>query len=742
MTSLNPNAATVAERRHFNELIENRKHQQIDPSNGYLVKRSSNPIKNAAVAIQDTGKDVVNLTKALATGKSDDASLGRMNDIGLKVGGLAIAGFLASKAPTTAGKAMEFAGLGAFLGSMSLWPKLFIDKPVEKKFGFNPRQEYVDNGGRKKQFFLDNQFQPWDLYSSKELNKVGDKMGVAKDIHDREELIKEKMRATALQANTAWMWTAGIMTPVGAGLVASQVEKVTKNAVTDLGIKKAEKALANPAAAVAKKLAERGFDGNNAKQLSTILKEGNFAQAATAGKQTPFERIASIFNPLRITDKAMSADVGNAKLFQNIAGLEKGIASDMANLYRAGVDQTAVTETLSSIIGADNVKRLAGDGGIKAAMESRGMAFDTEGVSSLASRVLERGGKTLADADKSKIQSLFAADAKFAEVVGKAYKGADGMQGIKARVAVLADATNAIAGSKAESMLAREYNRVMKTAYKTLGNSGVKAAEVGAERLGEHVAGIVKNEKSYKKYLSNLSKRFINDGDKQFGAIQQGIANATGDLAQAASKLPVELGTIRDSLTTGSINGAFSAALNSGRDNVNGSVTRLAAQAMFENANAAGLVEAEIVPLARRFFAESNASTLANAEFVQNSGLLEKFKNTVLNGNSPIYENAATLLGGEAQAKTFRDGLQSVAGILDGTAKTSPALDYVKPGTSVGADLKKAGESLARDKKWLIGAGLIAAGVIACTLLLVRKFGKVKDEKYYTQKAEKQGGQA
>lgn len=39
--------------------------------------------------------------------------------------------------------------------------------------------------GRKKPFYQDAQFLPWDLYSAKEIDKIGDRMGVPKDIPNR-----------------------------------------------------------------------------------------------------------------------------------------------------------------------------------------------------------------------------------------------------------------------------------------------------------------------------------------------------------------------------------------------------------------------------------------------------------------------------------------------------------------------------------------------------------------------------
>ena len=49
-----------------------------------------------------------------------------------------------------------------------VWPKLFIQLPAKLIHGVNVRQQYEDNYGRKKMFYQDHQFIPWDLYSDKE----------------------------------------------------------------------------------------------------------------------------------------------------------------------------------------------------------------------------------------------------------------------------------------------------------------------------------------------------------------------------------------------------------------------------------------------------------------------------------------------------------------------------------------------------------------------------------------------
>jgi len=192
------------------------------PSNGKLLKPSLFDMPS------EVAKDLKYDAKALVKGIKGDANdhqLGRLNDIGMKLGGLAIAAYLFTKKQTPKAKIFEFVGLATFFGAMNVWPKLFIQLPAWLIHGVNVRQKYEDNYGRKKMFYQDHQFIPWDLYSDKDINKIGDRLNVPKDIPNRREFIQEKMRKIALQNNTMWMLTAGFATPLLSALMCNVLEK-------------------------------------------------------------------------------------------------------------------------------------------------------------------------------------------------------------------------------------------------------------------------------------------------------------------------------------------------------------------------------------------------------------------------------------------------------------------------------------------------------------------------------------
>ena len=74
-------------------------------------------------------KDIAYDIKAVKDGfkgEANDHQLGRLNDVGMKLAGIGIATYLASKTTNPVARIMEYAGLGAFLAGMSLYPKVAV----------------------------------------------------------------------------------------------------------------------------------------------------------------------------------------------------------------------------------------------------------------------------------------------------------------------------------------------------------------------------------------------------------------------------------------------------------------------------------------------------------------------------------------------------------------------------------------------------------------------------------------
>lgn len=163
-------------------------------------------------------------------GEANDHKTGRLNDVGLKLGGIGIATILASRTTNPVARIMEYAGLGGFLFAMNVYPKIAIQAPARAIHGFDTGIEYIDDQGRKKSMFQDQNYLPFDMYqgetSSENLDIIGDRLGIPRDINNRHAVIKEQMRKISIQNNTMWMLTAGFATPVIAAITCHGLEKL------------------------------------------------------------------------------------------------------------------------------------------------------------------------------------------------------------------------------------------------------------------------------------------------------------------------------------------------------------------------------------------------------------------------------------------------------------------------------------------------------------------------------------
>jgi len=168
-------------------------------------------------------------------GTANDHQLGRINDVGLKLAGIGIAGYLASKTTNPVARVMEYAGLGAFLAAMSIYPQVAIQAPSRVLHGFDSGKEYIDDQGRKKSVMQDQNYIPFDMYRGEfpdeDLDVIGDRLGIPRNINNRHDLIKEQMRKISIQNNTLWMLTAGFATPVVAALLCVGLEKLISPAI-------------------------------------------------------------------------------------------------------------------------------------------------------------------------------------------------------------------------------------------------------------------------------------------------------------------------------------------------------------------------------------------------------------------------------------------------------------------------------------------------------------------------------
>lgn len=228
ITPIQPNIENTKLHKHYNEAkgaVDTKNNVKPLPPQGHLVHDSIS--KMPKYALKDVAYDMKSLKDGF-DGNANDHQLGRLNDVGLKLGGIGIATVLAARTKNPLLRVMEYAGLGAFLASMSLYPKIAVNIPSRIVQGYDIGKEYIDDQGRKKSVYQDSNYIPFDMYQGEypgeDLDIVGDKMGIPRGIKNRHDLIKEQARKRATQNNTLWMMTAGVV-PVMSGIIGYGLER-------------------------------------------------------------------------------------------------------------------------------------------------------------------------------------------------------------------------------------------------------------------------------------------------------------------------------------------------------------------------------------------------------------------------------------------------------------------------------------------------------------------------------------
>ncbi|MDD3150183.1 MAG: hypothetical protein PHV68_05050 [Candidatus Gastranaerophilales bacterium] len=228
--SLNSNSKPIAKELKVKELKGEIK--------GHLVKE--NFVQSIAHSATEPVRNAKYFANALK-GEGNDYTVGKIHDLTLMLGGLGIAAVLQSNYVKPVNKVMEFVGFSSFFGAMAIWPKMIINPLVNAVKGVDMNQEYVDSSGKRKPFYQDSQYLPWDLMDDKQINKMGDKLGVPENIKDRKKHIQEKAKQVATQTNTLWMLTAGIATPVISSLMANYIQRPVRDITEAVRVKNAAK---------------------------------------------------------------------------------------------------------------------------------------------------------------------------------------------------------------------------------------------------------------------------------------------------------------------------------------------------------------------------------------------------------------------------------------------------------------------------------------------------------------------
>lgn len=341
---------------------------------GYLV--SDSPLNAPKEFVRDT----VYTTKALADGvrgKANDHQLGKLNDLGLKIGGLAIATYLMTKKSTPKAKLMEFIGFGTFLLSMKLWPKLALELPARLVHGFNYRKKYVDDQGRKKEVGLDPNYMPFDLYrgerKSEDLNVIGDRMGIRKDLVNRQEAVKDQMRKISVQNNTLWMLTAGIATPIMTALACNKAEEYITPLAEKYSNKKVNKEidevyeyLTNPSSEKASAFESSKLGGKTAPKTETVVNELQKQRILKGEDVTRLsETLADGFNAemKAAANEDIRRIIGGEKYITN-QRTAKGLANELHTMIAKG------DSALAGKITPDKIEQAVAQGTIRGAVRN------------------------------------------------------------------------------------------------------------------------------------------------------------------------------------------------------------------------------------------------------------------------------------------------------------------------------------------------------------------------------------
>lgn len=315
----------------------------IKPLKGRGKLVNNNFFNAPALMLKDIKYDMKALKHAV-NGKANDHELGKLNDLGLMTGGFAIAGYLFTKRQTPMTKGMEFVGLGSFLASMAIWPKIAIQLPAYLVHGINVQKEYEDSFGRIKPFYQDPQFIPWDLYSDKEIQKLGDRLGVEKNIPNRRDAIQEKMKKIAVQNNTLWMLTAGFATPVMSGLICNQVTPYLESYLDKAKNKKADKILSN-----IEDYADKKYNTHSVSNLLAKIGAEHKDKVIDAElKKSIIEAFTENFDP--ITAESIKYDI-NQLLSSNEYSINEQTARNICkNLMEKGKKKKFSEEALKAVI--------------------------------------------------------------------------------------------------------------------------------------------------------------------------------------------------------------------------------------------------------------------------------------------------------------------------------------------------------------------------------------------------------
>ena len=457
---------------------------------------------NPITATKDTFKDGKNFFKAVHTGNLGDNNLGRINDLGLKIGAGLIASFLALHSKTKTQSIMRFIGGATFIAAMDLWPKLFINLPARLVHGFRIDRKYISAQGDKKDFFLDNQFLVWDAYPEDQLRKDAKKAGIDYDSKNGKEKIQRKMQKTALQNRTLWMATAGFATPLMTAMFGNFIEPKVKGAVVKQGFNKVNDIVENSMESYLENVGAQDVS-----PVSNLLKqyEGKVLD------ESFFKSLEDAMSPAGFID--MFKDPDDAKAIAkfdtwNLKETLQDIHSQSATVKTGELIERLAAPSapvFKKASGASASASLNGDAMKKASEELRGLGETCsikqakEVFAKYSIQFDEIAKKVTSDGKKIQID-----DSKFKTFIETYTK--DVLAKVQPKTKAVLDLMNPIVGSTAESVYTSEFEKTMTNFFKAM---GVKTDDLKTLRTA--------NEADTIEELSKIIQKSLKDGENVIG---------------------------------------------------------------------------------------------------------------------------------------------------------------------------------------------------------------------------------
>lgn len=565
------NSDRVAKDFDVNKELANRTFIKPLPSNGRLVR---NTIFDFPSEIYKDAKYNLKAFHHAVKGEANDHELGRLNDLSMKLGGLSIATYLFSRKQTPLTKIMEFVGFGAFFGAMDIWPKLALQLPAYLIHGVNIRQEYEDSYGRKKMFYQDHQFIPWDLYSEDEINKIGNRLGVPKNIPNRREFIQEKMRKIALQNNTMWMLTSGFATPIMSGLICSTLTNTIAKHQGEMINKKADKLLVNFSQEIKKydfsensqaldkiltQNADKPITPEVFEQIHSNLSEGLDLVTSTELRKDLNSMIPTV-NSFNIDEESLeNLSKSLKKNFENIPLTEEEFAKiipDKDSIVRAFSENGLIKTNLKDF--SDHSKLLQN------LLDERVNKFIENNPDSVNAKKLKFAMKKLVHSPEHGVDSALTSLFKFKPAailssdITETLKNVSGiLNEFKSKNAVLDKFAYIKTAQAPETVLANSWNELSASLLKSLQftpeeiSSSRLDREIVGEILRDKIENIVSDDATYNKvvkdlqnHLSELQTKMASiDGSKDdAGNLYKSLVNTSfGDTADSLRKSNMQL---------------------------------------------------------------------------------------------------------------------------------------------------------------------------------------------------------